>query len=650
MHKTFWFAVFVFFGTLLFTPSTVTAQEQIDNFNTYSSLDLIFSLTSGITILPTGGQQKIEYITTDLSFFPQDGPLQTISNLNPAANPQAKIQQDEQYISYTWQKPPIGSLSFNLAANVKTKQDIAKIRKIISFPLKNLDNNVLVYTRPTQFIDLNDAIQEQAYKIIGAETDLYKIVFEIADWTKNNIKYDLNTLTAEVVQKSSWVLQNREGVCDEMTNLFISFLRSVGIPARFVSGMVYTNVDHQWGPHGWAEVYFPGYGWVPFDVTFGQYGWLDPSHLKLKESTDSGSPSAEYSWQASGVEVKPQELQPSVTLKNTGAIFSSPLTITLEPLRQNVGPGSFVPILATVTNTQNYYVSASLNIKKAPELTSNNVKEVFLLPGETKTIGWIASIPGNLDDGYIYTSALEVASAFGDTATGKINYAKDYPIFSQSEATTVISNLEQREDKQPLKTIVISCASQQEMYYSNETALIDCEVTNTDSRQAAIEVCARADCNTLTIEAGAAQETSFTIHLQSSGRIPITAETANGIIATYVTLTFVALPEIYTTNINPASLAYQDDVKLSFDLATDNPVTNVNAHFLFGSLDLGSLQGSRQITIDTNGKSLYLQGLKFTVQFTDEKGEQHTQHLALPIQITHVPWYAKFVRWISGLF
>lgn len=650
MRNISWLTTVILGGMLFFILPGALAQEKIENFNTYASLDLAFSLTSGIDIMPTGGPSKVDYITTDLSFFPRASALQTISSLHPTATPQAKIQENDQYLSYTWQKPPIGSLSFQLTANVKTKQNIAAIRKPIPFPIKNLDSSILIYTQPTPFIDLNTAIQEQAYAIIGAETDLYKVVFAIADWTKNNIKYDLNTLTAEAVQKSSWVLQNREGVCDEMTNLFISFLRSVGIPARFVSGMVYTNVDYRWGPHGWAEVYFPGYGWVPFDVTFGQYAWLDSSHIKLKESTDSGSPSAEYSWQASGVEVKLRELQPSATLQQTGALFSSPLSLSIEPFRQNAGPGSFVPILATVTNKENYYVAASVTIKKSPELTGSNVKEVFLLPGETKTIGWIASIPSTLDSGYIYTSALEAASAFGDTATGKISYARDYPVFSESEATKIISHLEQREDKQPLTTIALSCTPQQEAYYSNESAIIACKIINTAPTPTTIDVCARADCNTLTLEAGAAQETSFTLHLQSSGRIPITAETANGIVATYVTLTFVAIPELYATNINPASLTYQDDVQLSFDLATDHPVTNVNAHFPFGSLDLGSLQGSRQITLDTNGKSLYMQGLKFTVQFTDEKGEQHTQHLALPLQITHVPWYAKVARWVYGIF
>ena len=83
---------------------------------------------------------------------------------------------------------------------------------------------------------------------------MYVVTFKVAKWIQENVKYDLSTLTADVVQKSSWVLSNKEGVCDEITNLFISMLRVVGIPARFVSGTVYSNVINNWGGHGWGDI------------------------------------------------------------------------------------------------------------------------------------------------------------------------------------------------------------------------------------------------------------------------------------------------------------------------------------------------------------------------------------------------------------
>ena len=63
-------------------------------------------------------------------------------------------------------------------------------------------------------------------------------------------------------------------------------LRAVGVPAKFVSGVAYTDsplFTERWGGHGWAEVYFPEIGWVAFDPTFGEFGWIDVGHIKNEE-------------------------------------------------------------------------------------------------------------------------------------------------------------------------------------------------------------------------------------------------------------------------------------------------------------------------------------------------------------------------------
>ena len=92
-----------------------------------------------------------------------------------------------------------------------------------------------------------------------------------------------------------------------MSALFVSMCRAVGIPARFVSGWAYTDNDvlfnEPWGGHVCAEVYFPEEGddgggiWVPFDVTYGQLGFLDAGHVLLQTSADVVESNVEYSAQ-----------------------------------------------------------------------------------------------------------------------------------------------------------------------------------------------------------------------------------------------------------------------------------------------------------------------------------------------------------------
>ena len=55
-------------------------------------------------------------------------------------------------------------------------------------------------------------------------------------------------------------------------------MRSIGIPARMATGYtvgsrvpdseLYVVADHH--SHGWSEVYFNGYGWIPFEPTPGK--------------------------------------------------------------------------------------------------------------------------------------------------------------------------------------------------------------------------------------------------------------------------------------------------------------------------------------------------------------------------------------------
>ena len=59
----------------------------------------------------------------------------------------------------------------------------------------------------------------------------------------------------------------RTGACRDLTVLFIDACRSVGIPARFVSGYQEAEGVIERHLHAWPEVYLPGAGWRGYDPT-----------------------------------------------------------------------------------------------------------------------------------------------------------------------------------------------------------------------------------------------------------------------------------------------------------------------------------------------------------------------------------------------
>lgn len=67
-------------------------------------------------------------------------------------------------------------------------------------------------------------------------------------------------------------LEKREGVCQDFAHIMIATARSWGIPARYISGYLYTkrgagDRSAADATHAWLEAFVPGAGWVGFDPT-----------------------------------------------------------------------------------------------------------------------------------------------------------------------------------------------------------------------------------------------------------------------------------------------------------------------------------------------------------------------------------------------
>jgi transglutaminase-like putative cysteine protease len=72
------------------------------------------------------------------------------------------------------------------------------------------------------------------------------------------------------------VLQIRRGVCQDFAHLSIAAIRSIGVPARYVSGYLMTRpppgqvkLKGADASHAWLSVWSPEAGWVDFDPTNG---------------------------------------------------------------------------------------------------------------------------------------------------------------------------------------------------------------------------------------------------------------------------------------------------------------------------------------------------------------------------------------------
>ncbi|TAD87511.1 MAG: transglutaminase family protein [Bacteroidetes bacterium] len=66
------------------------------------------------------------------------------------------------------------------------------------------------------------------------------------------------------------ILSHRSGVCQDFAHVLLQMLRTLGVPARYVSGYICPNKSGLRGEgatHAWIEYYLPQMGWVGLDPT-----------------------------------------------------------------------------------------------------------------------------------------------------------------------------------------------------------------------------------------------------------------------------------------------------------------------------------------------------------------------------------------------
>jgi transglutaminase-like putative cysteine protease len=101
--------------------------------------------------------------------------------------------------------------------------------------------------------------------VLTATRDLTRRIF-------TDFKYDPKATT--IATPLEEVLKKRRGVCQDFAHLGIACLRSLGLPARYVSGYLRTRPPEGKerlvgadASHAWFAIFCPGMGWIDFDPT-----------------------------------------------------------------------------------------------------------------------------------------------------------------------------------------------------------------------------------------------------------------------------------------------------------------------------------------------------------------------------------------------
>lgn len=112
-------------------------------------------------------------------------------------------------------------------------------------------------------------VAERARELAGASADPESAARAICDWLHDEVEYMPGVTGVHTTAGEAW--QHRRGVCQDISHLALGALRSVGIPARYVSGYLHPVPDAEVGQtvagesHAWLE-WFDG-AWQGYDPT-----------------------------------------------------------------------------------------------------------------------------------------------------------------------------------------------------------------------------------------------------------------------------------------------------------------------------------------------------------------------------------------------
>ncbi|QOW20654.1 transglutaminase domain-containing protein [Lysobacter ciconiae] len=129
--------------------------------------------------------------------------------------------------------------------------------------------------RPPHIV-FTPALRAFSRDVVGDETNPYRITQKLFA-AVDRIPWAGAREYSTISNISEHALRTGHADCGQQTLLLITLLRLNGIPARWQSGMVYSDSQvggadraDYWNLHDWGQVYLAPYGWVPMDVTTGR--------------------------------------------------------------------------------------------------------------------------------------------------------------------------------------------------------------------------------------------------------------------------------------------------------------------------------------------------------------------------------------------
>ncbi|MDB5844618.1 MAG: Protein containing transglutaminase-like domain, putative cysteine protease [Polaromonas sp.] len=258
--------------------------------------------------------EPLRYALQTLWLTPLSGPGQTVNFWSLGAPEKLFAQSDafgNSIHSYTFVGEVADNVRWSLvnaAGHVETL-GVAEFTDAQGMPLPQL------YLRESPLARPHPGLAEFGRRFIpaaapGGKADLQAIL-ALAAGVAGAVSYQKNS--TNVTTTAQQAFESGAGVCQDQAHVMVAVCRSLGIPARYVSGYFYAANEPDLASHAWADVCLDvaGRRWVSIDVTHSCM--IDERHVRLAMGTDYSA------------------CPPSKGVRHGGGEESMTVSITIEP-------------------------------------------------------------------------------------------------------------------------------------------------------------------------------------------------------------------------------------------------------------------------------------------------------------------------------
>lgn len=211
-----------------------------------------------------------------------------------ATSPAARVQRYHDFhlnlVDHFYLTEPHAALAVEARSEVTTFGQRARVAAA-AFPMNRLAEcrrleRCFDFLQRSDRVGLDVDVWRFAHDAAGGIEDAWVAAQAMSALVHREFTYDPEATTVKTSMLEA--LRLRRGVCQDFAHVLLGMCRSLGIPARYVSGYLYTGDDAslrgELASHAWVEVFLPGHDWLPLDPTNNRPA--DEHHVKVAVGRD----------------------------------------------------------------------------------------------------------------------------------------------------------------------------------------------------------------------------------------------------------------------------------------------------------------------------------------------------------------------------